>query len=395
METLAARLDALQEIIFSLIEKGSNQLQDHIVYWDAVKTENVLMFGAKKKGISRLGYQPVPSAKTSETKAKNAICMGLLLKSLQDSPYGMEPWSMPEVSWELYTTPPQNCFKKQGQQVEVHFDGLAENAMVYVLWKHIYCQDEIGKWHKTSGELDYWGLYYHCPCYGKQYYVMFEKEANKYGSSKPWAVNVKGHALLSPSSSSDSPDGPACAPYTPTSCTPPEPANTEKASFSFWGPFTPAETSTPKASAPVSPANKRRKRAADTFRTTFESPFGRHSQGPRRPHRQPHRLVSRLGSTSPPPCTPRTHPFVILSGNPNSMKCWRYRCRKWSMLFCSISTTFQWAGFGTGTGTGTGHGSEGVGRIMVTFDSEDQKERFFKKVRIPKHCTWTHGHLAM
>ena len=64
-----------------LYESGREDLQSQIDHWQTLRQEQVLLYFARKHGVMRLGYQPVPPLATSESKAKDAIGMVLLLQS--------------------------------------------------------------------------------------------------------------------------------------------------------------------------------------------------------------------------------------------------------------------------------------------------------------------------
>ncbi|UXR08076.1 MAG: E8^E2 protein [Varecia variegata papillomavirus 1] len=96
-------------------------------------------------------------------------------------------------------------------------------------------------------------------------------------------------------------------------------------------------------------------------------------------HRGPEELQGEAEHT-----TTWASPVLLLKGQGNTLKCWRYRCnKKWRHLFTTISTTFSWVG----------DGCDRLGRcrMLVAFDSEGQRKDFLKEVTLPKGVDWTLG----
>ena len=131
MDNLSERFNALQENLMDIYESGQEDIETQIKHWQLLRQEQILFYYARKHGVMRVGYQPVPPLATSEAKAKDAIGMVLLLQSLQKSPYGKEPWTLTQTSLETVRSAPANCFKKGPQNIEVMFDNDPENLMVY------------------------------------------------------------------------------------------------------------------------------------------------------------------------------------------------------------------------------------------------------------------------
>lgn len=159
MEALNDRFNALQDKLMDIYESGKDDLETQIEHWKYLRQEQVLYFYARKKGILRIGYQPVPTLAVSETKAKEAIGMMLTLESLQKSPFGKESWTLVNTSLETFRTPPANCLKKGPINIEVRFDGDPENIMLYTAWTYIYFIDAEEHWQKVKGEVDYLGAF--------------------------------------------------------------------------------------------------------------------------------------------------------------------------------------------------------------------------------------------
>ncbi|AGU62952.1 E2 protein [Mustela putorius papillomavirus 1] len=202
MENLSRRFDVLQEVIMQHYERGSADLKDQISYWELMRRESVMLYFARKKDIPRLGFTTVPALAVSESNAKNAIMLGLQLKSLLASPYGSEPWTMSDTSLELYLCPPKGCFKKSGHSVTVWFDNKADNEFPYTAWGAIYYQNFNDEWKKAEGQCDYDGLFYTDEEGLRHYYVRFGKDAPRFGCTGVWKVNYKNTVISSSVSSS-------------------------------------------------------------------------------------------------------------------------------------------------------------------------------------------------
>ena len=85
MENLSERFNALQDQLMNIYEAAEHTLETQIAHWTLLRREAVLLYYARQKGITRLGYQPVPTLAVSEAKAKEAIGIMLQLQSLQKS----------------------------------------------------------------------------------------------------------------------------------------------------------------------------------------------------------------------------------------------------------------------------------------------------------------------
>ncbi|AFQ52495.1 putative E2 protein [Canis familiaris papillomavirus 13] len=210
MENLHTRFDVVQEVLFQHYEQGSHKLSDHALFWEAKRREAIMLFFARKRQMPRLGFQPVPALSVSEGNAKDAIKMGLLLSSLQKSPYGDEPWRITDVSLEMLNTEPKDCFKKNGITVEVHYDNDPDNAAHYTSWSEIYYQNVDDDWVKVRGRVNYEGLFFVDEDGEERYYVRFQKDAERYGVTGMWRVHYK-QSIISASVSSS---GAAPAPST-------------------------------------------------------------------------------------------------------------------------------------------------------------------------------------
>ncbi|ANZ90233.1 E2 protein [Bos taurus papillomavirus 16] len=205
METLLARLDALQEQLLTLYESDSKDIDDQIKHWSLLRQEYVLQHFARKHSISRLGMQTVLPLQVSQHKAKEAIEMVMYLESLKNSTFAVEPWTLTDTSREMFIIPPKNCFKKGGTTVDVWYDCLQANSMHYTAWSYIYYETESG-WIKAEGQVDYNGCYYE-DGNTRIYYTRFEDDAQRYSKNMEWEVHYKTHVfspVASVSSTSDS-----------------------------------------------------------------------------------------------------------------------------------------------------------------------------------------------
>nr|AYA93761.2 MAG: E2 protein [Human papillomavirus] len=201
MEALSDRFNVLQDKLMTIYERASELLADQIEHWNLLRQEQVLFHYARKRGVLRLGYQPVPTLTISEAKAKEAIAMVLHLQALQKSPYKDEKWTLVDTSVETFRTPPENCFKKGPKTIEIVYDGNPDNTMLYTIWTFIYFEDDEGSWQKTEGQLDYHGAYY-LDGMNKQYYIRFAQDARRFSETGEWEVKFNNETLFAPVTSS-------------------------------------------------------------------------------------------------------------------------------------------------------------------------------------------------
>lgn len=204
MEALNDRFNVLQEKLLDIYESGKDDIETQITHWNLLRQEQILFHYARKRGVMRLGYQHVPPLGVSETKAKEAIGMVLLLESLKRSAFGNEPWTLVNTSLETYRTPPVNCFKKGPSNIEVRYDNDAENIMHYTIWHFIYFQNAEEQWEKVEGQVDYMGAYYMDGLH-KQYYIQFADDAARYSRTGMWEVRSNEETLFAPVTSSTPP----------------------------------------------------------------------------------------------------------------------------------------------------------------------------------------------
>lgn len=377
----------------NLYESSPKTIEQQIQIWELIRKEYVLYYYTRKEGYKNLGLQPLPVLTVSEYKAKEAIQQVLLLRSLQKSPYGKEEWTLPDTSAELTHTAPRNAFKKGAYTVQVYFDHKPENAFPYTNWNWLYIQDEQENWYKTPGLVDENGLYYEDTSGDKNYFVLFAADAQTYGTTGEWTVHYKNQTIssvpasISQASVSGSLQGSSKGYVSSSRDAVPVPQTPGRKESEEGGAS--STTATP-------PTLRRRRRGAHQQQ-------GEHSSS-QRPKRR--RLEETLGPVSPGQVGSGHHllprrglkglarleaeardPLIILvTGAANSLKCWRYRCKKSRASFACISTVFQW----------TGRDSECDGnnhKMLIAFDSSAQREKFLATVTFPKGTKHTLGNL--
>ncbi|QIA98996.1 early protein 2 [Callithrix penicillata papillomavirus type 2] len=371
MESLTDRFDSIQEDLLQIYERGETDLNELIHYWDLVRQENLLMHFARQKGLLRIGLQHLPALQVSENKAKQAIQMKIVLTSLQKSQYGNEPWTLPEVSLEVYNASPMHTLKKSGRTVTVIYDNDNSKEVPYVSWNYIYFQDETGNWHKTVGKVGRFGLYYIDEEGNEIYYENFEEDSRKYGTTGHWEVIDNA----------------------PVSTSVPRP-NSPRASSS--NSDSEKESSGPSRKEEPSSKRPRFGRRQGEYRsgggTRAEADSSTEGPGIPSPGDVGSRTttvgrghISRLERLQAEAWDPA---IIILKGRPNAMKCWRNRAKhKYRHLYSYMSTVFQWV-----TETGHHHGPVG-GRMLISFESVQQRNLFIKNVPLPKAVTFALGNL--
>ncbi|ASH99065.1 E2 [Ailuropoda melanoleuca papillomavirus 4] len=196
MESLSRRLDVVQESLLNLYETDSTELKSQVEHWSLARRENALLHCARRAGVLRVGYQPVPPLAASQERAKQAIEMQLTLESLLHTEYAWEAWTLADTSWERWTAEPSRCRKKGADQVEVRYDGDKQNCMWYTAWRSVYYIDADDVWHKTRSVVDHCGVYYRDRG-GKRYYVRFERDAQRFSRSGQWDVLFNGETISS------------------------------------------------------------------------------------------------------------------------------------------------------------------------------------------------------
>nr|AVY53534.1 E2 [Human papillomavirus type 214]QIV66771.1 E2 [Gammapapillomavirus 6]CAD1814235.1 E2 [Human papillomavirus type 214] len=385
MENLVERFDAVQDKLLSLYEAGHMDLESQILHWDLERQENVLLHFARKQGIQNIGMQRVPPLAATEQKAKTAIYMGLVLRSLKKSSYSQESWTLTETSNELFMTAPQNTFKKGGKTIEVLYDNEETKAMPYTLWTAIYYQDADDMWHKTQGQVDVKGLFYVDITGSKTYYEDFAKDAKKYGETGQWQVKTGNDTLFGPSiasTSEDNVDGWQTI-ATPDTGGPRRRRGRPRRR-------THSATTSATSETDTSSEDRRQRRGRHGKRRSKRLRWGSESsartpspvgQGHRSPNKHYPTRLARLQAEAGDP------PVLLVKGPANTTKCWRYRVKlRHRDLFLCISTAFSWVGE-------TGCDRVGCARVLVGFVNETQRERFITTVRLPKGCTYAFGNI--
>lgn len=374
METLAQRLNLIQESILTLIEKGSTLLLDQIEYWKLVRKEQALLHHAKDRGLTRVGLTHVPPKQVSQARAKEAIEQEMYLQSLYESPYGIEPWNMSQTSREAFLAAPKYTFKKQASSVDIEFDGDSLNSVRETGWSFIYAQDEDGRWHKYVGAADDKGLYYVDKDGDRWDYVDFGALARRYGTTGRYKVLIGDTVIADVASSAPSPvvavDS-SPRPRTQPQRTPQRTGGRRRRRIR-----TPAPKGTRQQPAKAVPrANTTPPKAprADQGSSAVGTPpsarevGGRHTTVPATGRSRLQRLLAEA----------RDPPALVLTGQANSVKCLRFRLKKsYSKHFQHCSTTWWWTG---------PKGKERVGEasMLVMFKSVKQRQGFVLSVPLP------------
>ena len=384
---MTKRYDALQERIMTLYEEGSSSIDAQIELWDLIRKENVLCYYGRKEGYKNYGLQPLPNLAVCEYKAKEAIQQGILLKSLRDSPYGREDWTLNTTSAELTHTAPRNAFKKGPYTVDVYFDNNPDNSFPYTNWDALYVQDENDMWYKTPGKVDINGLYFEDNHGDKTYFTIFATDAQRYGTTGEWTVHYKNETLSTSITSSQatlsgSVQGSAKGSVSSTGDATSSTKNPRRREI---------EEREPSSTTPSSPDLRRGRRRGGEQRGEQREPRAKRrrteesisgvsaGQVGRR-----HTTVSRTGLTrlSRLEAEARDPPFILVKGCGNNLKCWRYRFKKSNTLFTNISTVFRWV---ENDFPGCNH------RMIITFKHESQRSMFLKTVQLPKGSSYALG----
>nr|QAB13919.1 MAG: E2 protein [Human papillomavirus] len=383
---LTERLDALQEQLMTLYELGPTDLLSQIKHYQLLRRESVLEYYARKEGYEVLGLHHLPVLKVSEHNAKQAIKMILHLESLAQSPYKNETWTLNDTSADRFMSPPRNCFKKESFEVTVWFDHDPKNAFPYINWKWIYYQDNNDVWHKVQGRTDYNGLYFIENDNTVTYFLLFEKDVNRYGKTGEWTVNVGNEQILPPSVTSSSrrslSDSPEINRGASTSYTETQEENRR-------GSLQP-QTSSPSTTT-QSPSRRRRRRGEGESTTSkrrrrAEGDGGSDTVSPEEVG-QSHQSVRRTGLTRTERLKEeaRDPPIIRISGPANKLKCWRYRCGlKSSKNYTYMSSVFKWI---------TNEVGLEDGRMLVAFANVPQRNQFISGLSLPKGMSYCLGNL--
>lgn len=373
MDQLTARLESLQEEIYDLIERGSDRLEDQITYWELTRKEQAILYLARQKNISKIGLQPVPSLAMTEARAKEAIQMTLILTSLSKSPYAHESWNMQQTSRERLLVPPKFCFKKDGQQVDIWFDGNPANSVRETSWGFIYYQDSDDQWQKQPGEIDKEGLFYRDYSDIKDYYVSFKDLARRYSKEGRYQVKINDKIIADVVTSVDSAKPQSIpGPKATAARTGRRVSRRGRTKGKKRGNTSSSHSSTTSRSSRSS-----RSRSRSRSRSQARTPAAGVAPSPRE--------VGTVRSTTPRGSGSRLRrllqeardpPAIVISGPANTVKCLRYRCKlRYQDFFSKISTTWWW--------TGEGRSKSGDASMLVLFHSDAQRNRFLEAVPVP------------
>lgn len=392
---LTDRLDALQSALIDLYEEAPNDLPSQIKHYNLLRRQSVLEYYCRKEGYTQLGLHHLPPLRVSEYHAKRAIKMQIILKSLEKSRYAKETWTLQDTSADLFDSPPRNCFKKGGYDVEVWFDKNPNNAFPYTNWTWIYYQDDQEIWHKVPGETDYNGLYFNEVNGDRTYFLLFDKDAPRYGNTGEWLVNVKNEQLSLPTNSASRRSASSLSepPSSISDQSATATGNTASTSSNGRGE---EQTQTQSVGA-TSRSPRRRRRRGEGKQTPNKRRRGGGGGG---------REERRLGSVPTPDEVGQSHrsvnttnlsrlealqaeardPYILLiRGSPNTLKCWRYRCNaKCDLSFQYITTVWRWV-------TTDSVGAEG--RVLISFNTKEERDKFATTAVFPKGTTISLGSL--
>lgn len=369
MDTLAKRLDVCQDKMLELYETDSNKLEDQITHWHLVRVECALLYKARECGYTHIGHQVVPPLSVTKEKARRAIEVHVALQQLQESAYAHEPWTLRDTSREMWDAVPKGCWKKTGVTVEVRYDGDETKAMCYVQWKEIIVQNiSDDQWVKVKGHVSHEGLYY-VHENETTYYVKFADDAYVYGETGEWEVHVGGkvihrHAFDPVSSTREVPvTGPL---YTTTQASTQAPLGAEEG-----------------------PQPKRQRREGfQQQRPESQPPSTQANQHPR------NTLVTEkprnCDSTSPHidwhPSAVDSAPVIHLRGDPNCLKCFRYRLHAGkSKLFARVSSTWRWSC----------EPENQSAFVTIWYTNDQQRSEFLSSVKIPHGMQAILGYMSI
>lgn len=377
----------------TLYESAPNTIDDQIEIWEIIRKEYVYYYYARKEGYKHFGLQPIPALSVSEYKAKEAIQQVLLLKSLKQSPYGREEWTLTNTSAELTHTQPKNAFKKNPYIVDVHFDHKADNSFPYTNWDYLYIQDDDDEWYKTPGLVDINGLYFEDKYGVKNYFVIFATDAQTYGTTGEWTVYYKNQTISTSSAStsqaslfgslqgssrgvvSSSRDA-VSIPQTPRG----QKSEEGRASSTTETPPPALRRRRRRPSGqqgePSTTRQKRRRLEKDTAPVSPGEVGSGHLTVPTRNLSRLQRLEAEA----------KDPPIILVSGAANQLKCWRWRCKKAKVPCQCISTVFSWAG-NSSDNCMSNH------KMLIAFKNREQRELFRATVKFPKDTRFSYGNL--
>lgn len=417
---------ALQDQILSLYEEENTDLASQLRHWQLQRKSNAVAYYARKQGLKRLGMQPTPSLASSEAQGKQAVEMTIYIKSLLDSPFANESWTLQDTSAELVLhTAPQRTFKKLPYTVDVWFDNDAANSMQYVSYRLIYARDADEHWYKTEGQVDYDGLFFIDYNGDKAYFKLFAGDAQTYGTSGKWSVHYNNTTLFPPTSSSRPTPGSSVIVIDSDEDTPGPSSNAvqystagQESARSIYSSQSEEETQGTGRGAPKSPqatgvrqqGERRTPGSPAVKRAKADSSGGdRRRRGARGGTGTGGGGGGSRGSArgSPPTASEvgsrhfsvterglnklerlqaeaRDPAIIIVEGPANCLKCWRHRLKKYNEYFRSATTVFKWISCTYETQNS---------RILISFYSESQRHKFLTFVKIPRNCKYNLGRL--
>nr|ADQ85933.1 E2 [Human papillomavirus 94] len=375
METLANRLDACQDKMLELYEKDSNKLEDQITHWHLLRVENALLYKARECGLTHIGHQVVPPLSVTKAKARNAIEVHVALQQLQESAYAHEPWTLRDTSREMWDAAPKGCWKKRGITVEVRYDGDESKAMCYVQWREIFVQNySDDRWVKVSGQVSHEGLYYTHEN-ENVFYVNFKDDACVYGETGKWEVHVGGkvihHHAFDPVSSTReiSAPGPVC-----TSNSTPAPTKAQV------GATEEPEQKRQRLEAVDGQQQRQRQGSQDPTQKACERAGGPLDSD--RTRVCDTRSAYPVWHQSDPDCAPVIH----LRGDPNCLKCFRYRLHHGKRKLYSRSTsTWRWSC----------ESENQAAFVTLWYTSESQRAEFLNVVKVPPGIQVILGYMSI
>lgn len=372
----------------TLYEEGSSSIDAQIELWDLIRRENVLCYYGRKEGYKNYGLQPLPTLAVCEYKAKEAIQQGILLRSLKNSPFGKEDWTLNTTSAELTHTAPRNAFKKDPYIVDVHFDHNSNNSFPYTNWNALYLQDENDMWYKTPGKVDINGLYFEDKQGDKNYFTVFATDAERYGTTGEWTVYFKNETLSTSVTSSQgtlsgSVQGSSKGFVSSSGDTTSNAKNTRRREVEEREPSSTTHPTTPELRRRRGRGGTQQGESRSKRRRTEESLSGVSAgQVGRRHLTVPRTGLTRLGRLE---AEARDPPILIVKGCANNLKCWRYRFKKGNAALYQYTTTvFRYV---ENDFPGCNH------RMIITFKSEAQRSLFIKTVPFPKGSSYSLGSL--
>ena len=235
---------------------------------------------------------------------------------------------------------------------------------------YIYCGSD-DTWHKVPGNIGHAGCYYELEG-RKHYYVDFGKEAKRYGVKNMWEVRVGGTIIYHACDSVSSTQG-----GVPIS-------TAETAAQSLYTTSAPTPAATKKAPQGQAPPAKRQRLGSDGI----QQPDSTENQRPS--------VDSCIPRTNTNPDIPQWSrdnsdghgaPVIHLKGDPNRLKCLRYRLQQSvPQLFERASSTWRWT---------CGGPEDKQSFVTLWYRDTEQRQQFLARVNIPKGIVVTQGIMSM